>query len=143
MRILLDTNIVVRNSNRTDVQHEQVAARLRQLVSDGVELCIAAQSIFEFWVVATRPVDVNGLGLSPSETRQKIEVILEAFSLLPDPQDLLSTWLNLCERHAVCGRPAHDARLVAWMVLHKIDRLQTLNPADFLRYGEIDCSGLA
>ena len=41
MRVTLDTNIIVRNANRADEQHQRVAERLRNLVSSGSELCIA------------------------------------------------------------------------------------------------------
>lgn len=69
MRILLDTNILVHNAISADLQHPQVAAFLRKLVQDGAELCIASQSLYEFWVVASRPISVNGLGLSAAKTR--------------------------------------------------------------------------
>jgi predicted nucleic acid-binding protein len=142
MRILLDTNVIVRNVNRADSQHCRVAERLRALVSSGAELCIAPQNVFEFWVVATRPASANGLGLSPGETRKHIDLVLDSFALLPDPGDLLGRWLDLCEQHAVCGRQAHDARLVASMLGHGLRKLFTLNAADFSRFPEIECLGL-
>jgi predicted nucleic acid-binding protein len=143
MRTLLDTNILVHNANRNDSQHHRVAERLRGLVSAGTELCIASQNLFEFWVVATRPASANRLGLAPGDARKCIDAILEGFTLLPDPADLLTRWLDLCERYSVCGRQAHDARLVGWMISHEIPELLTLNPSDFTRFREIECLGLA
>jgi hypothetical protein len=35
------------------------------------------------------------------------------------------------------GKNAHDARLVAAMIIHGIERLSTFNVADFRRYREI------
>jgi len=142
MRVLLDTNIIVANANRDDVHHPRVAAGLRRLVAEGAELCIAAQNIFELWVVATRPVTANGLGLSPPEARQKIDGVLAACTLPPDPAGLLPRWLDVCEQYRVCGRQAHDARLAAWMQLLGMKKVVTLNPGDFARYPDIECIGL-
>jgi hypothetical protein len=103
------------------------------------ELCVGAQNVFEFWVVATRPRNVNGLGLSPAQAEQEVRALLSGYTLLRDPPDLLERWLDLCSRYAVSGRPAHDARLVALMLAHGVTHLFTLNPADFARYAEIAC----
>ncbi len=137
MRILLDTNIVLRNAVITDPQHPQVHDALERLVQGGWELCIGVQNMVEFWVVATRPTNVNGLGLSPSQAEQEIAAIRMAYTLLRDPADAMERWLDLCVRYTVSGRPAHDARLVALMLAHGITHLFTLNPTDFSRYTEI------
>jgi hypothetical protein len=113
VRILLDTNVLLRSAIRTDVRHPQVTLALERPVQGGWEPCIGVQNVVEFWVVATRPVDVNGLGLSPEQARQGIGEALRVFLLLRDPPDLLERWLDLCTRYSVSGRPAHDARLVA------------------------------
>ncbi|MDQ3813713.1 MAG: PIN domain-containing protein [Armatimonadota bacterium] len=118
MRILLDTNIVLRNATEDDPQHRLVAQTLDHLLEQDYELCIGIQNVLEFWVVATRPRDVNGLGLLPAEARQEVTLILDTYDLLSDPPDLLVRWLDLCTRYAVSGRAAHDARLVAPMLAH-------------------------
>src|SRR5436190_2232870 len=109
------------------------------MVEAGQELCIGAQNLMEFWVVATRPVEVNGLGLSPLEARAAINDLLASYTVLRDPPDLLERWLELCTRYAVSGRPAHDARLVALMLAHGVTHVLTLNSSDFTRYVELTC----
>lgn len=137
MKILLDTNIIIRNAVRTDPQHLPVHQALVRLVREGWELCVGTQNVIEFWVVATRPTNVNGLGLSPQQAEEEVIALLGAFTLLTDPNDLIDLWLDLCTRYGVSGRPAHDARLVALMRPNGIKRLLTLNAADFTRYVEI------
>ena len=137
MRILLDTNIVLRNAVRNDPQHPQVHDALERLVQGGWEPCIGVQNVVEFLVVATRPTDVNGLGLSPDRAQQEVAAIRAAYTLLRDSADAMERWLELCVRYSVSGRPAHDARLVALMLAHGITHLLTLNPSDFSRYTEI------
>jgi predicted nucleic acid-binding protein len=37
-------------------------------------------------------------------------------------------------KNKVSGKPTHDVRLVALMKAHSLERLLTLNPADFKRF---------
>jgi predicted nucleic acid-binding protein len=43
-------------------------------------------------------------------------------------------WERLVTLHHVTGKNAHDARLVAAMVVHGITHLLTFNTADFVRF---------
>jgi predicted nucleic acid-binding protein len=139
VRVLLDTNVLLRNADQTDPAHGRVSAALQRLVHNGWDLCIGGQNLVEFWVVATRPANVNGFGLSPAQVEPRVRAMMVTFSLLRDPPDLLERWLDLCSLHGVSGRPAHDTRLVALMLAHGLTHLLTLNPADFARYAEITC----
>jgi predicted nucleic acid-binding protein len=139
LRIALDTNVVLRTASSADPEHARVRGFVEELTAVGDDLCIAPQVVYEYWVVATRPADVNGFGLSPPEARLSVDQVLRVFRLLRDPADLLSRWLDLCTSLHVSGRAAHDARLVAWMLSCDIARLVTLNSGDFKRFAEIEC----
>ena len=56
------------------------------------------------------------------------------FDLLPDGAAVFPEWQRLVVTHDVKGRNAHDARLVAAMVVHGVDHLLTFNGADFARF---------
>jgi predicted nucleic acid-binding protein len=133
-RVLLDTNILTAFRDWNHPRHQNVDRVLHEL-EESNELCVAPQSIYEFWVVATRSKDVNGLGLSPAAVVTQVEVIQNAFSIGFDPPGLLDEWLGLCRTHAVLGKNAHDARLAAYARLQGIQTLVTLNPRDFARFG--------
>jgi hypothetical protein len=62
--ILLDTNVLLRHAKATDPDHPVVTAAVTALLGQGETLCIVPQNLYEFWVVATRPLASNGLGLS-------------------------------------------------------------------------------
>lgn len=96
MKILVDTNVLLRNEQRNDPLHEATREALRRLVGQGGELCIGSQNVVEFWVVLTRPPEANGLGLMPTQAKQEVEGILRAYTVLPDPPDLLRRWFDLC-----------------------------------------------
>lgn len=139
MRIALDTNIVLRTANTADAEHGRVRGLVETLTAAGNDLCVAPQVVYEYWVVATRPPDVNGLGLTPTDARLSIDRVLRAFRLVSEPPDLTARWLDLCTSRQISGRIAHDARLAAWMLSYSISRFVTLNPGDFKRFPEIEC----
>ncbi len=68
MRILVDTNILVRSVERRHPLMRAARQALRSLTQQGNELCVAAQNIAEFWNVCTRRAEVNGLGNSIAAT---------------------------------------------------------------------------
>lgn len=61
-KYLLDTNVVLRFCNPSDVQHNLATDAISCLLTQGDECFLTAQVLVELWVVATRPVEVNGLG---------------------------------------------------------------------------------
>ena len=105
-----------------------------RLLAEGHELYIVPQCLYEFWVVSTRPMNVNGLGRTPTETVADFRVFKAAFILLDDLPSLYSTWEALVASTPVIGRKAHDARLVAAMMVHGLGKIVTLNPQDFRGY---------
>jgi predicted nucleic acid-binding protein len=132
--ILLDTNILLRYAKPTDPAHPIIKAAIAALQAAGEDLCFVPQSVYEFWVVATRPVANNGLGLTVAESQQDIATMKKAFLLLPDQPGLFAEWESLVVAHDCKGKVAHDARLVAAMRTHGITRILTLNGVDFQRY---------
>jgi predicted nucleic acid-binding protein len=66
-----------------------------------------------------------------------VDLLLAAYTHLPDPPDLRHRWLELCVRERVAGKRAHDARLAALALSHGIRHVLTLNPHDFLRSPEL------
>ena len=64
-------------------------------------------------------------------------VLRRLFSCLPEPASIFEEWERLVTTHRVSGRNVHDARLVAAMKLHGIDRILTFNVTDFACYPRI------
>ncbi len=98
---------------------------------------VVPQNRVEFWVVATRPQAVNGLGLSIVEADAERQRLERLFPLLPDPPDLYVRWVSLVNNFGVFGKPAHDARIVAAMLAHRLTHILTFNGGDFRRYASL------
>jgi len=135
--ILLDTNILLRFCNPTSPRHADVERAVARLRLRGDLPSITTQNIIEFWAVATRPVDVNGLNWSVQKTASEIDQLLNTFPLLKDSPDILLHWLTLVKAHDIKGKKVHDARLVATMQVHGVTHLLTFNTDDFKSYPNI------
>jgi predicted nucleic acid-binding protein len=131
VKVLLDTNILLRLGARQAPEHADVVRAVTALLSRGDEPVITAQVLIEFWVVATRPANVNGFGWAPAQTRSILDGFCAQFPLLDDTPAVLGSWLTLVLNHGIEGKRAHDARLVAVMLTHAVTTMLTLNPRDF------------
>ena len=111
-----------------------VSRAVSMLFDRGDELHVIGQNLIEFWAVATRAINENGLGLTITEAALELKKLKTTFTVLPDSADILPLWEELVVRHLVRGKQAHDARLVAAMSVHKLTHLLTFNTTDFKRF---------
>lgn len=128
---LLDINVVMRFCNPADLQHQLATDAISHLLMQSDECLLTPQVIVEFWVVATRPIQVNGLGWTVEQTRSTIDQLLDRFPLLEESPQIFPTWLNLVTTNKVMGKRTHDTRIIAAMLANGITHLLTFNPRDF------------
>lgn len=136
-RILLDTNIVLRLADRAAPEHRAIRLALQKLDAHGVGLVLAPQVLIEFWVVATRPVDVNGFGWTTEIVGAAIARLRERFDLLAESPELFQRWIELVVQRDLRGKRAHDARLAAIALVHGVERILTFNVSDFSGIGGV------
>lgn len=138
--ILVDTNVLVRLIQAGHPHHDVALAAMTALATrEGEQFVVAAQTLYETYVVCTRPVAVNGLGMSPVQARDEIVRARGFFPMLDDTANIYAIWEGLIADHAVSGKVAHDARLVALMIQHKVKRILTFNDAELKRFNEVEC----
>jgi predicted nucleic acid-binding protein len=131
---LLDTNILLRFTNRSHPLHPPIRTAIRKLRQDGHKLRVTSQNCIEFWNVATRPTERNGFGLNPSDAARLLQLVERLFPVLPDSSEIYKEWRRLVIAFGVSGVQVHDARLVASMKVNAISHILTLNVGDFRRY---------
>jgi hypothetical protein len=137
MDIVVDANILLRYVSFGHPQQPIAVAAMANLELGGHRLCDVPQSLYEFWVVSTRPISVNGLGLTTPVAEKLIQDFHGMFSLLPDTPAIYPEWFRLVSQHSVLGKPAHDARIVAAMNVRALTHILTFNVSDFQRYPAI------
>ncbi len=137
MRVLVDTNILLRSAQLNHPFCAQATLSVSKLIrqNDGVFFC--SQNIAEFWNVATRPVGLNGLGLSNDEVFQEVSSIESFLTLLPDISAIYTAWKETVRDYEVQGVKVYDARLVATMKVYAVESILTFNTVDFKRYSDI------
>ena len=132
--VLIDANVFLRASQTHSPQYAAAVRSLEALLDGTDTPIIVPQVCYEFWVVATRPVGINGLGLSIDDAGYLFDRMRKSYELRRDTPEVYDRWLDLVLTHNVRGKPAHDARLVAAAQVHGVRRLLTFNVRDFARY---------
>ena len=136
--MLIDTSTLLRTIQVRHPQYETVVRAFETLTARGRDLHIVPQNLVELWVVATRPVAQNGLGLSTTEAAAELVRLKSMFPLLPDTPAIHPVWERLVIQYRVSGKPAHDARLVAAMQVHGLTSILTFDRTGFSRYAGVE-----
>jgi predicted nucleic acid-binding protein len=129
---LLDTNILLRSRDVTSPDYILVEKTIRYLISNSHRCFITSQVLIEFWVVATRPIAVNGLGWTPEEAERAMQMLINQFDWLEETPDIFHIWFSLVTNYKISGKRSHDLRIQAVMLAHNISHILTLNPQDFV-----------
>lgn len=137
MRILVDTNLLTRAADPSHIQYSVAKEAITLISRRGDAACLVPQNLYEFWVVCTRPVCDNGLGMNATMVLHRLAELKQAFEVLDETPAFRSAWESLVSRYSVQGKSAHDARLVAAMKVHGLNTILTFNKQHFLRYEEI------
>ncbi|MBF0245441.1 MAG: PIN domain-containing protein [Planctomycetes bacterium] len=130
--ILVDACILVEATNTRRAKH--LVAQNWLTATPG--LYLSSQTVREYLVVATRPVELNGLGLSVVTGWANMDGFLEFIGFLPDDRPVLPVFRELARHHSISGKRLHDAWLVATAHVHKLKGLCTLNLVDFAAFSD-------
>src|ERR1700687_4890595 len=106
---LVDTNMLLRMTRRSDPQHKVVDTALARLAGEGSTLHFTHQNIAGLWNAMTRPTARNGLGLTAAEAEREVQAIESGMSLLPDSEAVYREWRRIVVQYGVSGVQVHDA----------------------------------
>ena len=137
MNVLVDTNILGRLMEPGHPHHRAAGDAVDVLIGRGDSPCLVPQVCYEFWVVVTRPLANNGLGFTAARAGTELSRIRLLFPLLPDLPAVFPEWERLVTTYSVTGKPAHDTRLVAAMIVHGLTHVLPYNGGDFSRFAGI------
>ncbi len=130
---LLDTSVLARLANTADPLHATATQAVVELHRRGDLLHVTPQNLVEFRNMATRPIAVNGLGLSAVDAQAKASRFEASFPLLVETPDIYLAWKILVEGLGIIGKQVHDARLVAVCHVYSVPRVLTFNHGHFTR----------
>jgi predicted nucleic acid-binding protein len=130
---LVDTSILGRLANIADAKYAVAAGAVSELHRRGEVIYVAPQNLIEFRNMATRPLTVNGMGLSVVDAETKAAGFEAQFPLVVETPAIYPAWKALVQALGVIGKQVHDARLVAVCHVHGLTHLLTFNVAHFTR----------
>jgi predicted nucleic acid-binding protein len=136
--VLVDTSVLTRTLQPHHSLYALTDRAVERLLAQSRELHIVPQNLIELWVVATRPLEQNGLGMMPHAAVGELARIKNMFEFLPETPAIYPIWESLVVQHKVSGKLAHDARLVAAMQAHGLTAILTFDKSGFSRYSGIE-----
>ncbi|MGB0369899.1 MAG: type II toxin-antitoxin system VapC family toxin [Opitutales bacterium] len=137
--MFIDTNILLEATDRSRAHQKDCQAFLEDIIGSTQTAYTSGQVFREYAVVATRPIERNGLGLPPESAVQNIDRFRSFLFQLEENIQTTQNLLKLVKQHTLSGKRIHDAQLVAVMLQNGIETLVTYNPSDFACFKDIRC----
>lgn len=136
--ILADTNILLRSVHPQHPHYAPVRNALAKLRLRNEALCVAPQNLVEFWAVATRLRNENGLGMTAAQAAKELLDVQDLFRLLPYTPEVTREWQRIVMAQGITEKQTHDAYLVAIMRVHGVPSILTFNVNHFERFPGIN-----
>lgn len=132
--VVVDTNILLAATDRARSAHLAATAFLND---DERRLTLTPQIVREYLAVATRPVEVNGLGLASADALANLAMFLEDMQILAEDAATTAVLMDLIDRGLAAGKQVHDANIVAVATTHHADAIVTDNARHFARFAHL------
>lgn len=136
--VFVDTNILLTATDESRPNHNAARQLIAESGSRGLHLATSGQVLREYLVVATRPVDANGLGLDTRDAADNVTAFLRYIGLYEETVAVANSLRRLGLTHQLRGKRFHDANIVATMSAHGIRFLVTENISDFACFTDIE-----
>lgn len=136
-RCFVDTNVLLSATDSSRWCHHDALAFLDEGMTGKRSLYASNQVLREYLVVATRPLEGNGLGMSTAEAIDNVHHLRKCLTPLPEDAETSAILLRFITQFDLKGKRIHDANLVAIMYQHGLKCLKTYNPNDFRVFNDI------
>jgi predicted nucleic acid-binding protein len=142
--VLVDTNVLLSATTPLRPLHRAAGLVLHDWPNRGIPLATSLQVLREYLVVATRPAEVNGLGLTTEDALANVAAFRGRMNLLNESESTFDRLRALIATHDCKGKQIHDANIVASALGGGLTKLVTANVSDFDRFSdEIEVIDLA
>lgn len=133
----LDTNILISATDPSREYHSRSLELFRTIPAQGGHLAGSGQTLREYLVVATRPLERNGLGLSPAQALENVEQFRRHLQVFSEDERVEQNLLALVRRYELSGKRIHDANIVATMEAYNLRHCLTDDGSDYRVFKEI------
>ena len=130
-KLLVDTNVLLEASDEGRPLHARALELFEYAPEDGLDLFIGTQVVREYLVVATRPIENNGLGMDVADAIGNIRAFEKRASMVAETLQAGRTFVEWATRYQMRGKRLHDLQILATAVMAGMDALVTANERDF------------
>ena len=142
-RLLVDTNVLIEATDEGRPFHQQAVRLFREAPVHGADLVLAPQILREYLVVATRPVENNGLGMATPEALDNVRQFRSRAALIAETLEAGELFLKWAGQCGIRGKKLHDLQILATAAAGGVDALITANEEDFPHCGDLAIIPLA
>jgi len=132
--IFVDTNVLLSATAPGRLLHRAALVVFNEWPNQGKILALSGQVLREYLVVATRPIQANGLGLPTADALTNVAAFRSRMRLLAESEPSLDRLLASISGGGCRGKQIHDANLVAVALSAGVTRLVTANVEDFVDF---------
>ncbi len=133
----VDTNILIAASDDTRSGHAESYELFERAINGTPRLFASGQILREYLVVATRPIQNNGLALIPEKAVENLRSFKSCIKLLDENDATTRRLEGLISKYKIKGKRIHDANIASIMIENGLREILTLNPKDFKAFAEI------
>lgn len=130
-RVFVDTNVLLEATDEGRRLHARAQGLFRDAFDDGVDLFLGTQVIREYLVVATRPIENNGLGMTTELALDNIKRFQEKASMLAETLQAGEVFVKWAGRYGIRGKRLHDLQILATASVAGMHALVTANERDY------------
>lgn len=95
-------------------------------------MAISGQVVREYLIVATRPLEQNGLGLGLPDALDNIAEFRSRTIFLEETLEVNNAFIQIIQSTGISEKRIHDVNIAATILSHSIENLLTFNPGDFV-----------
>lgn len=132
--VVVDTNVLLAATDTSRAAHAAAAEFFNE---DPRRLAISPQIVREYLAVATRAVEVNGLGMTLDDAATNVEQFLDDMQLLSEDGGTTRRLVELVTHGFAAGKQVHDANVVAVALAHRAGAIVTGDTRHFLRFADL------
>jgi predicted nucleic acid-binding protein len=132
--VFVDTNVLLSATVPARLLHRAALSVLNDWPNRGFTLMASGQVLREYLVVATRPAEVNGLGMSLAAALENVAAFSARLRLLGETEQSWGRLQTLLHTQGCRGKQIHDANIVATAITAGVRSLVTANSLDFTRW---------
>ena len=130
-KVLVDTNVLLEATDEARRFHVQAQNLFRHASRDGIDLFLGTQVLREYLVVATRPLENNGLGMTTELALENIKRFQKRVSLVAETLQAAETFVEWVGQYRIRGEKLHDLQILENAFVGGMNGLITANEKDY------------